>query len=180
MDKKLNLREKEAIMRWKLGLGNFNKLLEGKSPIPDKTKKAEKTDWLKPMPDKDVSTMTIALQVEEADMKRLMQGHIPEVQEDHWFMYCDEEYIRYYRSWTGMCAFEGHFHKNDVGMYIIDKVTINHALTEFGINSDFAAVHLFLYLLVAELDYNGEAAWDDFIKAWEKSKGINNKKDKED
>lgn len=176
----MNIKETEAIMRWKLGLGNFNKLLEGKSPLPDKTRKAEKMDWLQPMPDKDVSEVEMNLAVEEEDMDVLRKGHIPEVQEDHWFMYCDDEYIRYYRSWTGMCAFEAHYRKSDVGKYIIDKVTVNHALTEFGINNDFAATHLLLYLLVAELDYNGEAAWDDFIAAWEKSNGINNKIEKED
>lgn len=25
--------------------------------------------------------------------------------EDHWFMYCDESTIRYYRSWTGFCIY---------------------------------------------------------------------------
>jgi hypothetical protein len=33
-----------AIMHWKLGLGNFNKLLSGESPLPDKSKKATKND----------------------------------------------------------------------------------------------------------------------------------------
>jgi hypothetical protein len=44
--------------------------------------------------------MECRIEVDAEDMEILRKGHIPNAQEDHWFMYCDDEHIRYYRSWT--------------------------------------------------------------------------------
>lgn len=158
----------KAVMRWKLGLGNFNKLLEGESPIPTKNKVATRESWqIQPMPEgEDVSRCEVKISVPQSVMKILRKGHIPEVQEDHWFMYADDSHIRYYRSWTGMCAFEAHYRKNRSGNYIIDSLSMNKALAEFGVNGDMAGVALFQYLLTAEVDGDAELAWQKYIEAW--------------
>ena len=69
-------------MRWKLGLGNFNKLLEGDSPIPSKSKIATRESWkIEPMPDgDDVSHCEVTISVPSAMMNILRKGHIPEAQ----------------------------------------------------------------------------------------------------
>ena len=143
--------ESMAIMQWKLGLGDMNKLLKGENPLLDKTKVATSTSWkTKPMPQTDISKVKLNIEVPSSDMDIIRKGHIPEVMEDHWFMYCDDEYIRYYRSWSGICAFEAHFHKKE-DEYVIDELCINHALMEFGVNSDKMGVDLFLNLLIDEV-----------------------------
>ncbi len=160
----------QAIMHWKLGLGNLNNTMRGESPIPEKTKVATASDWkIEPMPDskEDISIIELAIPIPEEAMDVLRKGHIPEVQEDHWFMYCDEEYIRYYRSWTGMCALEAYY-KKDASGYVIDKLKINHALAEFGVNGDEAGAALFVYLIVAETGGDAAGAWDNYLKVWEK------------
>ncbi len=160
----------KAIMHWKLGLGNLNKTMTGESPLPDKNKVATAKNWqIEPMPkDKDeVTEMDFGLKITNETMDIIRKGHIPEAMEDHWFMYCDNEFIRYYRSWTGMCAFEAHYKK--IGSeYVIDNLKMNHALAEFGVNGDEAGAALFVYLIAAETGGDAFGAWDNYLKAWEK------------
>ena len=86
--------------------------------------------------------------------------------EDHWFMYCDNEYIRYFRSWTGMCAFEAHYRK-DGDDYLVDTLKMNHDLAQFGVNGDEAGAALFRYLVVAESGGNAEEAWRHYLMTWD-------------
>lgn len=169
---KEKLEQQMAIMFWKLANGNVAKILNGEDGMPDKSKVATKDSWqTEPMPSdpKEVSVMPAQLILSHDNMDQLRRGHVPEAQEDHWFMYSDRDYIRYYRSWTGMCAFEAHVAYSSVGeAYYIDKVRINHALAEFGVNGDIPGAFLFKYLITAELGGDSAAAWDDFTNAWEK------------
>ena len=162
----------KAIMFWKLANGNVARILNGENGMPDKSKVATKESWeIKPMPEdsEETSIIKLTLALSHENMKKLRRGHIPEAQEDHWFMYCDGEYIRYYRSWTGMCAFEAHVAYSSVGeAYYVDKVKVNHALVEFGVNGDIPAACLFMYLIAAEVGGDAASAWKDFTKAWEK------------
>lgn len=164
-------KEFKALMHWKLGLGNTNKAMNGECPLPAKAKVASPDDWkTEPMPEstREASTLKLSIPVSNEAMSIIQKGHIPEAQEDHWFMYCDDEYIRYYRSWTGMCAFEAHYHK-ETECFIIDELTINHALAQFGVNGDEAAMRLFKYLITAETGGDAAEAWQDYIDTWEKS-----------
>ena len=99
-------------------------------------------------------------------MAIIRKGHIPEVQEDHWFMYCDDEYIRYFRSWTGMCGFEAHYKKAEGG-YVVDNLKMNHALAEFGVNGDEAGAALFCYLVIAESGGDANEAWQNYLNKWD-------------
>ena len=99
-------------------------------------------------------------------MAIIRKGHIPEVQEDHWFMYCDDDYIRYYRSWTGICAFEAHYKKKGSD-YIVDHLKMNHALAEFGVNGDETGAALFCYLVIAESGGDADAAWQNYLCKWD-------------
>ena len=157
-------------MHWKLGLGNFNKIIKGENPLPRKEKVAISSDWeTEPMPEsaEEISIIKLAIPITYEDMAILQKGHIPQEQEDHWFMYCDGEYIRYYRSWSGKCAFIAHYHKEEE-CYFIDELTINRALAEFGVNGTEAGVWLFRYLITAETGGDDVGAWQDYINAWDK------------
>lgn len=167
------LKEKKAqmfaIMRWKLGLGNFNGIMNGGNGLPDKEQIATAESWnTQPMPDNDsdVSHVNTRIELTGKQMQVIRKGHIPEVQEDHWFMYCTEDCIRYFRSWTGMCAFEAYFHEENHRL-VIDKLSMNHGLCEFGVNGDEAGMALFKYLITAETGADAEAEWQEYINAWE-------------
>jgi len=162
-------KQTQAVMLWKLGLGNMSKLFNGEDPMPNKTKVAKSTSWkTEPMPPTDISRIEVNISVTDEDMLIIRKGHIPEAMEDHWFMYCDDEYIRYFRSWSGMCAFEAHFHKVE-DHYVIDEICINQALVEFGVNGDKSGVALFLHLLTAEVGGNAMAAWQAYLDKWDET-----------
>ena len=174
---RLQKEELKAIMHWKLGLGNFNKIIKGRSPFPRKEKVATSSDWkTEPLPEsiEEISIIKLAISITCDEMAILQNGHIPHELEDHWFMYCDGEYIRYYRSWSGLCAFVAHYHKEEE-CYFIDELTINHALAEFGVNGDEAGVWLFRYLITAETGGDEVGAWNDYINAWDKLYRLYNK-----
>lgn len=47
----------------------------------------------------EMSEIAFDFRISAEAMDIIRKGHIPEAQENHWFMYCDDEYIRDYRSW---------------------------------------------------------------------------------
>lgn len=156
-----------ALMFWKLCLGNPNHVLFGNDkPNMNKTRQATADMCeLQPMPTDDITRMELALPIHSDEMDILRMGHIPESQEDHWFMYCTDEHIRYFRSWTGDCMYEAHYRQED-DAFIIDHLVINHALVEFGVNGDDSAAWLFRYLLTTEIGGDSEGAWQDFVAVW--------------
>lgn len=163
-----NLQQHKAIMFWKLALGNVAKILNGENGMPSKEKVAVSGDWkTEPMPsDDNVSHIVLDIPISAEDMNILRRGHIPEAQEDHWMMECDNEYIRYYRSWTGHCAFEAHYCKK-CNEYRIDRLSINKNLVEFGVNGTEPAAYLFRYLVTAEIGADANVAWNMYLDAWE-------------
>lgn len=161
--------ELETMMQWKLGLGDMGKYFQGKMHLPGKFVIATKDSWtIQPMPDRDITTMKVNIPVSNLNMDIIKRGHIPEVQEDHWFMYCDEEYIRYYRSWSGDCSFVAHYIRED-GHWLIDELTMSHALIEFGVNGDIPGLYLFLYLIMAETGLDASREWQDYIDKWKET-----------
>ena len=83
--------------------------------------------------------MKTDIDVSEADMDILRRGHIPDAMEDHWFMYCDDKAIRYYRSWTGMPAFEARYVKTNLGAKIT-SLKMNRELCQWGESAATIAV----------------------------------------
>lgn len=168
-EEKMQKEHVKAMMFWKLSLGNPNNVMFGNgSPLPDKKVKATADSWkTEPMPNNDdASDYELSIPLAKEDLDILRMGHIPEAQEDHWFMYTDNEYIRYFRSWTGMCAFEAHYSK-DGSNYRIDHLRMNKNLCEFGVNGDEAGAWLFRYLVTAEIGADAEKAWQAYLNAWE-------------
>lgn len=168
LDRKIQVK---ALMRWKLGLGNMNKLLSGENPVPAKKRRATA----------DMVEITVIAEEEKAiitdrsygylthEMVEILKmGHIPESQEDHWLMYYDtqNDTIHYLRSWTGNEAFTVSLKGFSRG-FIIDKIEANRNLSEFGVNSDEAAKALLRYLITAETGGDAEEAWSDYLDAWE-------------
>ncbi len=165
-DESITPQELQSLMLWKLGLGHMGKHFTGADPMPDRRQTATRSSWkIEDMPREGVSTLHTSIFLTEQEMQILRRGHIPEAMEDHWFMYCDAEYIRYYRSWTGACAFEAHFVPAGE-LWRIDTVVVNHTIADFGANRDATALSLFLYLLKAETGGDADAAWRDHLATW--------------
>lgn len=173
-DKKDQLEHKKqakTIMLWKLGAGNMGKFFNGDTAIPAKETKPsqELIQKLKNEqdPNAEYSEVPLDIPVSKDDMEILRMGHLPDAMEDHWLMYTDDEYIRYFRSWTGQMAFEAHYHATE-DVYRIDNLRMNIGLVQFGVNGDEAGAWLFRYLLTAEIGENPTVAWEYYLDAWEK------------
>lgn len=159
-------KEIAAISLWKNGLGNMSKYFSGEDPMPDKTRIATADSWkILPMPDKhSVIRTNIQVSVEEMDIIR--KGHIPEAMEDHWFMYCDESAIRYFRSWTGVFVYEARYEKTDNG-YIITTLKVNRLQEQYDETNDRRDFCLFMYLLITEAGGDGSEYFDDYLSLWQ-------------
>lgn len=145
---------RQAIMMWKMGAGNSAKRFNGENPIPEKITVATKDSWnIKPLPDKHV-TIPMNETIPGAAMQIVKYGHIPDAMEDHWFMYCDESTIRYYRSWTGICIY--------IATYIdegetcrITELAVNREPDQYSCSDNEHDAALFMALLTEE--YGGDS-----------------------
>lgn len=160
---RLTAEEEKALMMWKLGAGNSAKRFNGENPIPEKTKVATKDTWnVEPMPEKRV-VIPLAETIPCDAMRVVKYGHIPDAMEDHWFMYCDESTIRYYRSWTGFCIYVARYVDNGI-ICKITELMVNRDPEQYGCTDNEHDVALFMALLTEE--YGGDASkyWSKALK----------------
>lgn len=160
---RLTAEEEKALMMWKLGAGNSAKRFNGENPIPEKTKVATKDTWnVEPMPEKRV-VIPLDETIPSGAMRVVKYGHIPDAMEDHWFMYCDESTIRYYRSWTGFCIYVARYVDNGI-ICKITELMVNRDPEQYGCTDNEHDVALFMALLTEE--YGGDASkyWSIAIK----------------
>ena len=145
----------KALMMWKMGAGNSAKRFNGENPIPVKTVVATKDSWtIMPMPEQH-TTIPVGVILPENAMECVKYGHIPDAMEDHWFMYCDDNTIRYYRSWTGFCIYVAKYEKVDDG-YKITDLTVNRYPEQYKCDDDKHDLALLMALLTEE--YGGDAS----------------------
>ena len=121
----------------------------GEKPTSRETKVATKDTWnIEPMPDKH-TTIPLDETIPSAAMRIVKQDHIPEAMEDHWFMYCDDPTIRYYRSWSGFCIYIAKY--EDDGTHCkITELTMNRDPEQYANTDDQEDVETFLALLSAD------------------------------
>lgn len=141
-------KSKEAIYMWKNGLGDMNKYLNGENPLPKKNKKANADSW-KCIPFSNCKRIDCNIVLTQKEFEILSMGHIPEVMEDHWFMYCDKSSVNYFRSWSGIQIFKGYY-KLDNNSYIIYALEINDNKDEYNETDINKSLKLFNDLIVSE------------------------------
>lgn len=156
---RLTADEIKALQMWKMGAGNSARRFNGENPIPEKTKVATKDSWkTEPMPEKNV-LIPMNVTIPHEAMQVVKYGHIPEAMEDHWFMYCDESTIRYYRSWTGICIFVAKYVEEE-DKCTITELQVNRDPEQYRSKDNGHDISLFMALLTEE--YGGDASiyWD--------------------
>lgn len=156
----ISTEEKKSLSMWTLGAGNSGKRFNGENPIPEKIEVATKDSWhTEPMPEKHI-VIPMDETIPSAAMRIVKYGHIPDAMEDHWFMYCDESTIRYYRSWTGFCIYAAKY-ADDGSLCKITELMVNREPRQYGCKDIEHDIALFMALLTEE--YGGDAS-----KYWEK------------
>ena len=150
-------------MMWKMGAGNSAKRFNGDNPIPPKTMVATKESWNSlPMPDKE-TTILLNVTIPKEAMHIIKYGHIPEAMEDHWFMYCDEDTIRYYRSWTGICIFVAKYVPHGDN-FRITSLSVNRDPEQYISTDDNKDTALFMALLTEECGGDASVFWKQALQ----------------
>ena len=159
-EKKKKEEQLKAVMFWKLCWGNPNVAM-GLAPHPnDPTRPATADDWhCEPMPATGTMHIDVSYKLTAEQMQKLQMGHLPSAQEDHWFMYCTDSYIRIFRSWTGTAVFEAHYRK-DSNAYLIDSLVVNEMK---GTPQTKFLLFRYLILSVTQPGEYARSAWDEFI-----------------
>lgn len=62
-------------------------------------------DWAKPMPEQNI-VFKMDRVLTESEIDILKRGHKPEVMEDKWYWYVENNILNIHRSWTGNCLFK--------------------------------------------------------------------------
>lgn len=147
----------QALNMWTMGAGNSARRFNMEDPIPPKNKVATADSW-KTKPLDVYVTVAQDFYLTDEQMAVIRYGHIPDAMEDHWFMYCDENTIRYYRSWTGICFAQATYEPSGDG-FRITELRINNNPKEYQLNDVDAAVALFYGLLISEYGGNSSPYW---------------------
>lgn len=144
-------------LMWSDRLGSQGRAFNDDNARHEELANADSWDT-QPMP-KEHTVVKIDFEVPTEAMDTIRKGHIPEAMEDHWFMYCDDEHIRFYRSWTGICIYEARYEKTDSGCKIT-SLTINRLQEQYQETNDRRDCCLFLYLLVSQAGGNGSSLFE--------------------
>ncbi len=54
------------------------------------------------------------------DVEKIKYGYIPEEMEDKWFIYFDDNFLYFHRSWTGYCLFIVKFNSSKLRLEVSD------------------------------------------------------------
>lgn len=81
---------------------------------------------------------------------QIKQGLIPEVMEDKWFVYFQDDVLYLHRSWTGFCIFQVQFQPCGSG-YQVSQVLVSRDAEQYRESSDAEDLALLRYLVDALL-----------------------------
>lgn len=145
---------------WQSSIGDANDMLSGNHKAPNINKEpATENSWkIKKTSPKYKINLHELISVSGERMRFLQLGHIPQEMEDHWFMYCDNNSINYFRSWSGDWFFSAKYRELEDGFEIYELYSYNE-----DDNSSMAS--LFMYLILSDCGEfeMADIMFDDFI-----------------
>ena len=80
--------------------------------------KAIRTSWkTKPIPSQRIP-LNLSLEFSHSAGQRMELGFVPEDMEDRWFIFNENDWLYFHRSWTGTCIFGVRLEKDDKTVHI--------------------------------------------------------------
>jgi hypothetical protein len=126
-----------------------------KADQPDQP--AKRQSWqTKPMPARS-KPLEFRRRLSPAERERVALGFTPEVMEDKWFIFCEEDRIFFHRSWTGNCIFEARLCASGEA-YEIDEVIVSRDPDQYRNEDDDEDRRLLNKLLDGLIDRDGPFA----------------------
>ncbi len=97
---------------------------------------AKPTDWETfPLPANRIA-IPLDRRFSKEEMERIRRGAVPEVMEDKWFVYWQEDRLYFHRSWTGRCIYVVRFEEEEDGFRMVEAY-VNGDREEYN-KSDFS------------------------------------------
>jgi hypothetical protein len=107
---------------------------------------ATKDIWIN-LPIDNPKQLEIYLEFTESQFNKIKNGLIPEEMEDKWFIYYEEGFLHFHRSWTGHGLFKAKITKEPTG-YIIRDFWVERNIEKYS-NLDDDADRTTLKLLIS-------------------------------
>lgn len=107
---------------------------------------ATRDDWrCRPLPEQQASLHTDRTYT-PLEMKRIKQGVIPEVMEDKWFIFYEDDVLYLHRSWTGYCVYKAHFQQRD-DRWHVERLMVNRDPDQYTQTDDEYDARLFDFVV---------------------------------
>jgi ADP-ribosylglycohydrolase len=137
----------------------------------DKT--AARTTW-KNEPIEDPKRVEIILRFTEEEFLKLKKGFIPQVMEDKWFIFFENDWLYFHRSWTGYGIFKAQLTKEKKG-YSIKEFWAERKHEKYSNEDDNSDIEALCFLIAEGLlrvdvreiyVHNNIKSETDLIKGW--------------
>lgn len=106
---------------------------------------ANKATW-KNEPIDNAKRIVVGLQFTEEQFSKLSKGIIPRQMEDKWFVYYEDEWLYFHRSWTGFGIYKAKLNK-DADRYSITEFWAERNHEKYSNESDEADIENFRFLI---------------------------------
>lgn len=78
----------------------------------------------------------LALTFDNTEFKKILEGHRPTDMDDRWFIYSDNNWTYFHRSWSGQCIFKIRFEKADSDNYTTKECWVERDEKIYTIKDD--------------------------------------------
>jgi protein-S-isoprenylcysteine O-methyltransferase Ste14 len=93
----------------------------------------------------------------DAELEKIVQGHVPGAMEDKWFVYFEDGWLRIHRSWTGAFIYALRFEKTTTGARVVES-WVNRDPEQYPVlNTEYDRRHV-RYMINRLLLLNGDGA----------------------
>ena len=108
---------------------------------------ATRQSWgnIQPLPQQR-ATVSLERTFSEEEYELIRRGVIPEMMEDKWFIFLEEDVLYFQRSWTGFCIYQVRL-KKEGAEYRVVEALVNRNSSEFSTTDDKYIVDLLNFLI---------------------------------
>ncbi len=99
---------------------------------------------IKPMPSSK-TRLEFKQEFSSQEFRRIKAGYLPKTMEEHWFIFCENQWIFFHEAWSGVCFFQMRLQKIN-NRYAVVETWVNHHSKQ-SIKDDISDVELLTDLL---------------------------------
>jgi len=91
---------------------------------------ARRQSWknIQPLPQQR-ATVSLDRTFSEEEYELIRRGVIPEVMEDKWFIFLEEDVLYFHRSWTGFCIYQVRMKKEGAEYRVVEALVNRNPLS---------------------------------------------------